>query len=82
MTQLHDEVLEAWDALPHYTRDWLKELIARDLPDTRHAVLVEVDVARNEDEEDDATMSVLIERSTGHLYGASFVPRPPGARLH
>ena len=37
--------LEAWDALPHYTRDSLKAQIARDLPHARDGVLVEVDVA-------------------------------------
>jgi hypothetical protein len=58
--------------------------IARDLPDTKGAVIVEVD--EHELEADEAEIEgehlAIVVLSTHHMYAACFVPRPPGTLLH
>ena len=78
------EIAAAWAALPPYTRDGLQQLIAHDLPDTKDAVIVEVDVSEIEagEAEFDGERLAFIMLSSGHMYGLSFVPRPPEALLH
>jgi hypothetical protein len=74
----------AWAALPEHTRDALQRQIARDLPDTAGARIVEVD--EHELDADEAEIVgervAIIVLDTGHMYGLSFVPRPPEALLH
>ena len=59
-------------------------LIARDLPDTKGATIVEVDEHELEggEAEFDGERLAIIVLDTGHMYGLSFVPRPLGALLH
>jgi hypothetical protein len=56
----------------------------RDLPATQGAVIVEVD--EHELDADEAEFEgerlAIIVLDTVHMYGLSFVPRPPGALLH
>jgi hypothetical protein len=82
--QTAEEIARVWAALPQSTRDDFQQLIARDLPDTAAAVIVEVD--EHELDADEATIVgehlATVVLSTGHMYGLSFVPRPPGALLH
>ena len=82
--QTPEEIAAAWAALPQHTRDCLQQLIARDLPDTKGATIVEVDEHELEggEAEFDGERLAIIVLDTGHMYGLSFVPRPLGALLH
>jgi len=82
--QTPQEIARVWAALPQHTREDFQQLIARDLPDTEGAVIVKAD--EHELGADEATIvgerMAFIKLSTGHMYGLSFVPRPPEALLH
>ena len=59
-------------------------MIARDLPDTKGAVIVEVDdheLEADEAEFDGERLAIIV-LDIRHMYGLSFVPRPLGALLH
>jgi hypothetical protein len=62
----------------------LRRAAARDLPNTQGAVIVEVDVHELDagEAEFDGERLAIVVLDTGHMYGLSFVARPPGARLH
>jgi hypothetical protein len=76
--QSPEEIREAWASLPQDVRNHLLRQIVHDEPATTGAVLVEVDVCAETADE----MNVVIELTTGHMYGYSWVARPPGASLH
>ena len=67
-----------------HARGRLQQQIARDLPDTKGATITEVDVHELEADEAEIVGEhlAIVLLSTHHMYGACFVPRPPGALLH
>ena len=82
--QTPQEIARVCAAPPQHTREDFQQLIARDLPDTEGVVIVKAD--EHELGADEATIvgerMAFIKLSTGHMYGLSFVPRPPEALLH
>lgn len=72
------------EALPQHTREGLQQQIARDLPDTKGPTITEVDVHELEADEAEVVGEhlAIVVLSTHPMYGACFVPRPPGALLH
>ena len=54
------------------------------LPDTKGATITKVDVHELEADEAEVVGEhlAIVVLSTHHMYGACFVPRPPGALLH